>query len=103
MAGNRDSAFAALNIAISLGLSSRNDLLNDTDLSSLKGTPDWDELLARVKETSAATDDPEKARLITPDINNFWIARDLAMADTANRLKIYREHYIDKGSDGLQD
>ena len=49
--------------------------------------------------------DPNKARFVTSDIDNFWRAFDLASKETdkAKRIAIYQAEYLDKGSAGLQD
>jgi hypothetical protein len=54
------------------------------------------------KEVNA---DPDKARFVTSDIQNFWRAFDLASkeADKAKKVAIYQVEYFDKGSAGLQD
>jgi hypothetical protein len=45
--------------------------------------------------------DPEKARLITGDIPNFWRVFDRASLKDAADL--YQHEYIDSGSPGLHD
>ncbi len=49
--------------------------------------------------------DPEKAKFVTSDIDNFWRAYDLAVKETdqAKRIAIYQTEYLDKGSAGLKD
>jgi hypothetical protein len=49
--------------------------------------------------------DPDKARFVTSDIDNFWRAFDLASkeGDKEERIAIYQAEYLDKGSAGLQD
>lgn len=49
--------------------------------------------------------DPDKARLVTSDIDNFWRAFDMASreADRQKRVAIFQAEYLDKGSPGLQD
>ena len=98
-----DSAFKYLSKAKALGWSNKTHLLKDSDLSSLHGTQQWDEFTNSMTEQKSQTGDPLKANLVTSDITNFWYAYDLAQKDTANRLAIYRQYYIDKGSPGLQD
>jgi len=48
--------------------------------------------------------DPDAARLVTSDLDNFWRAYALAIAaDTiAMKEKIYQREYFDKGSPGLK-
>lgn len=48
--------------------------------------------------------DPDKARLVTLDIPNFWQAYDQADKKTgAERIRIFDEQYLAKGSVGLKD
>ncbi|UOE47664.1 DUF2268 domain-containing putative Zn-dependent protease [Mucilaginibacter sp. SMC90] len=104
LSGKADSAMTILKLAINSGYKNAAHLVTDSDLNSLHQMPEWRPLLNSVeKEPKGFTDDPLKAKLVTSDIKNFWIAYDRAQKDTANRLKIYRQYYIDPGSAGLQD
>src|SRR3954454_18311615 len=49
--------------------------------------------------------DPDKAKFVTSDIDNFWRAFDLAQKepDFDKRVAIYQTEYIDKGTAGLKD
>lgn len=49
--------------------------------------------------------DPERARFVTSDIDNFWRAYDLANLepDRSRRVAIYQREYLDRGSPGLRD
>jgi hypothetical protein len=49
--------------------------------------------------------DPDKAKFITSDVNNFWRAFDLAEKEIekAKKINIFQTEYLDKGSTGLQD
>lgn len=53
----------------------------------------------------AVNRDPEKARFVTSDIDNFWRAFDLATreADRGKKISIFQAEYLDKGSAGLRD
>lgn len=53
--------------------------------------------------TQQASDSPEDSKIITSDINNFYHAFDLAVQDTANAEKIFKENYFSVGSPGLKD
>jgi hypothetical protein len=103
LSGNQDSAFAYLKMAKEFGWNNKTHLLKDSDLNSLHASHRWKKLVRSMKETKTWTNDPMKAQLVTTDISNFWQAYDLAQKDTANRLTIYRQYYIDKGTPGLQD
>ncbi|MDQ4121575.1 MAG: hypothetical protein M3209_09030 [Acidobacteriota bacterium] len=56
-------------------------------------------------QTIQPNPDPDKARFITSDIDNFWRAFDLAAkeADREKRIEIFQREYLDKGSIGLKD
>lgn len=47
------------------------------------------------------TNNPDEARIITSDIDNFWWAYDEATPDDG--FKIFREEYFERGSLGLQE
>ncbi|HYP50533.1 MAG TPA: hypothetical protein VEQ34_06290, partial [Pyrinomonadaceae bacterium] len=49
--------------------------------------------------------DPEKAKFVTSDIDNFWRAFDLAAKETdrEKKVEIFQREYLDKGSIGLKD
>lgn len=49
--------------------------------------------------------DPDKAKLVTTDIDNFWRAFDLAAKETdgEKKIAIFQTEYLDKGSAGLRD
>lgn len=103
LAGKPDSAITILNLAATNGYKNVKHLKKDGDLESLHSMPEWNILVKKLEQISTSTKDPRKARLITTDIDNFWKAYDLAKKDTANRIKIYQQYYIDAGTDGLQD
>lgn len=49
--------------------------------------------------------DPDRVKFVTSDIENFWRAFDLALAEPNRdkRIAIFQSEYLDKGSAGLQD
>lgn len=49
--------------------------------------------------------DPDRAKLVTSDIDNFWRAFDAAAKETEKEKKIaiFQAEYLDKGSAGLRD
>jgi hypothetical protein len=49
--------------------------------------------------------DPDAAKLVTSDLDNFWRAYDAAagVSSTDEKEKIYQREYLDKGSPGLRD
>ncbi|MGC4102149.1 gliding motility protein GldB-related protein [Ferruginibacter sp.] len=48
-------------------------------------------------------DDPAKARFYTDDVHNFWYAYDKALKDTVHFKSIFKKHYFDKASRGMND
>jgi hypothetical protein len=103
LAGKADSAMILLRLAVDNGYKNAKHLKEDADLVSLRYRADWGPLIAPLEEISNGTADPTKARVITTDVANFWKAYDLAQADTAHRIAIYRQYYLDAGTDALQD
>ena len=61
--------------------------------------------LAQERTQEKKNQDPAKARLVTSDIDNFWLAYDLAAKATSPEKKreIFQREYFDKASTGLQD
>lgn len=49
--------------------------------------------------------DPNNAKFVTSDIDNFWRAFDLAAKETelGKKIAVYQTEYLDKGSVGLKD
>lgn len=103
LSGKPDSAMTLLRLAISAGFKNSMQLKGDNDLRSLHTLPEWSQMVTRLEKISLGTHDPNRARLITKDVVNFWKAYDIAQTDTAHRADIYRKYYLDKGTDGLQD
>jgi hypothetical protein len=52
-------------------------------------------------DASSVTSDPDEARIITSDIDNFWHAYDTATPE--NDFLVYREEYLRRGSVGLRE
>jgi len=61
-------------------------------------------VFAQIDKTQVSAD-PNKAKFVTSDINNFWRAFDLAQKETdqTKKIAIYQTEYLDKGSVGLKD
>jgi hypothetical protein len=61
--------------------------------------------LSAQTESRELNSDPEKARLVTSDIENFWRAFDLAEKETGAEAKtaVFEREYFEKGSPGLKD
>ncbi|RYY36425.1 MAG: hypothetical protein EOP46_06540 [Sphingobacteriaceae bacterium] len=100
--GDKVQAFASLQKAVNYGYVNFKHLKKDTDLVLLHADPQWKKF-ETMQPPVTSSSNPEKAQLITTDIDNFWRAYDLAQKDTANRARYYKLEYMDKGSPGLQD
>lgn len=61
--------------------------------------------LGAQEQETGTNRDPDQARLVTSDIDNFWRAYDLASRepDRARRVAIFQSEYLDRGSPGLRD
>ncbi|MCD2421501.1 DUF2268 domain-containing protein [Niabella pedocola] len=103
LAGDKDNAFNALKQAINLGYDDKAHIENDKDLLMLHQQSGWASLLAGVPNASLLNDDPEKTAFRTDDIHRFWRAYDAALLDTANYARIFRLHYFDSASAGMED
>ena len=49
------------------------------------------------------SDEPAGSKLITKDIDHFYTAFDLVVAEPARAEEIFKRHYFNKGSRGLED
>ena len=81
-----------------------NDLpaLKDEDsFNFMKQSNRWKNLLKSIKV--AYTTNPKKVKIIDTDVQNFWIAYDLANKNQENAASVYKTNYIDKGTIALQD
>ena len=53
---------------------------------------------------SSMTNDPDEVRLVTSDIDHFWLAYDLSEGKTTEeKISIFESEYFAKGSIGLKD
>lgn len=105
-AGDIKSAFKYLSTAIDLGF--HGDLSVDADLQPLHDQLFWKQLVRRhermEKAYRAVHRNPDKVRISTLDIANFWHAYDLAGSrPAAEWLDIFRQEYFNKRSRGLED
>jgi hypothetical protein len=103
LASQPQPALRALAQAQQLGYNKPAHMRTDTDLLSLRTTPEFGRIVARMVQADARLDDPAQAQLITGDIPRFWRAYDLAAKDTARAEAIFQREYFDKASVGLQD
>lgn len=102
--GNREDALAMAERAAAAGLRGRVMIENDTDMASLAGDPRWIAVLKQVDANDAAyraqRGDPDKARIVTSDIDRFWAIYDRA-AKAADPAALYDVEYLEAGSPGL--
>ena len=103
LASQPQAALQALAQAQQLGFHKVSLVRTDTDLASLRATPEFSRVVGRMEKTEARLADPRQAQLVTSDITRFWRAYDLVARDTAHAAAIYQREYFDKGSPGLQD
>lgn len=103
LAGQPQPALRALVEAQHLGFNRLALVRTDTDLTSLRATPEFAKIVALMQRAEARLADPQQARLVTSDIDLFWRAYDLAAKDPTHAEAIYQREYFDKGSPGLQD
>jgi hypothetical protein len=99
---DKKQAFAYLQKAVDNGYTNFKLLKTDADLDLLHTDAQWKEFEA-MQAPLAGSGNPEKAEIITTDIDNFWTAYDMARKDPENRARYYKEQYMAKGSPGLQD
>jgi hypothetical protein len=100
---NVDSAFILLNKMLEYGFKYKSNLLQDSDFNSLHDNPKWKKLINKISEPKILNSNPKLANIVTKDIHHFWKAYDLSQKDSTNSYKIYKKHYFDKASDGMED
>lgn len=103
LAGQPQPALRALAQAERLGFHKVQLTRTDTDLASLRATPEFTNIVGRMEKAEAQLADPKQAKLVASDIDLFWRAYDLVARDTAHAEAIYQREYFDKGSVGLHD
>ncbi|GAA4030153.1 hypothetical protein GCM10022409_12990 [Hymenobacter glaciei] len=104
LVGQTDLALRELEAAVKAGYRDASQIQSDTDLASLRATPRYQQLLRRLAaHPETVPTDPEKALLVTADIDRFWRAYDHAQRQPDRAVAIYDQEYFDKGSVGLQD
>ncbi|RZM05501.1 MAG: hypothetical protein EOO88_54780, partial [Pedobacter sp.] len=93
--GQKKPAITNLQRAVvDFGYKNYDGLLKDDDLKPIHETPEWKQLINKLKKEKQALNDPHMAQLVTTDIHNFWTAYDLALSDTANRKAIFLREYF---------
>lgn len=101
-AGDIENSFRCLHIAIDkYGFNDDLSLKDTRDFDPLHSDKRWDPLIKSIKV--AHTNDPLKARFYDSDVKLFWKAYDLVQRDTANAYKIYKQQYVNKGSNAFLD
>lgn len=103
LSGQPAAALRALAAAQQHGFNQVAQTREDSDLASLRPTPEFARIVGRMTKIEARQADPQNAKLVTSDITLFWRAYDLAAKDPAHQEEIYQREYFDKGSPGLQD
>lgn len=56
-----------------------------------------------LSQNSRVSKEPRSSEIYTSDIDNFYIAYDLAVNDTINAKRIFKKEYFSKGTKGLKD
>jgi hypothetical protein len=97
-----DSAVHYLKLSIQHGFNDTERLKSDTLFNPVRFNAGWQQAAA-FKPQSYSSANPQNAKLITTDVDNFWRAYDLAQQDTANRLAIYKEYYLKPATPGMHD
>ena len=104
LAGQTDLALRELEAAVQAGYRNAAQIQADTDLASLRAAPRYQQVLRQLAaHPETGPTDPEKAQLVTADIDRFWKAYDHAQRQPDHAMAIYDKEYFDKGSVGLQD
>lgn len=108
LAGDKEAAFQALSDALDHGYDQTAWMSGDSDLESLHSDPRWQLIVERCRKQEAARikrmADPNKAKLVTSNLEHFWEAYDEAQKHPAEeRPGIYAKLYFDRGDEGMTD
>ncbi|UGQ45356.1 gliding motility protein GldB-related protein [Massilia endophytica] len=102
--GKREEALAMAERAAAAGMRGRLMVENDSDLLPLHGDARWAAVLEKISANDAAyralRSDPDRARIVTSDIDRFWSVYDRA-AQAADPGALYDTDYLEPGSPGL--
>jgi len=99
-----DSAFVLLNKMLEYGdFNYKSNLIKDSDLKILHNNKKWKKLLREIPELRSLNSNPDLAKIVTKDIHHFWEAYDLSEQENQNTHTIYKKHYFDKASNGMED
>lgn len=97
-------AWKYLDSAIYYGYTDYVHITEDSDLTALRADKKkWKHIVKLAKKSKNDLTNPDKARLVTTDIHNFWEAYDAVQKDSTKELLLYKTMYFDKASPGLQD
>jgi tetratricopeptide (TPR) repeat protein len=106
LAGDAAKALAYLDRAAGLGFRDAEHMKADTDLASVRPDPRFRTIVERVQENEQAYQrahsDPNRAAIVTSDIDLFWDAYASLQASPHPEGLIENE-YFHRGSPGLQD
>jgi len=106
LAGNAAKALNYLDRAARLGFRDPDHMKADSDLESVRSDPRFLSILQRVQEHQRTYalehGDPDRAAIVTSDIDLFWAAYD-HMQTSQNPEAVIEDEYFQKGSSGLQD
>ncbi|MEN7549127.1 DUF2268 domain-containing putative Zn-dependent protease [Rapidithrix thailandica] len=98
---NLDSAFYCLHKGGKAGFRDLDYLHQNEDFEALKEHRKWKKVLKLVEDNRTAYHDPEKAKVITSDIQRFWKCFD--KIDERNSRDIFEKEYLNPGSLGLKE
>lgn len=99
----KDSALVFIHKAVDLGYNDKLSIINDSDLNSLHGDSEWDNLVKKLKVSKPLNDNPAKVSFFTEDIHRFWKTYDLANKNPTQYKEIFKTNYFDKASIGMND
>lgn len=108
LAGDTEAAFQALRDALAHGYDRTAWMSGDEDLKTLHADARWAPLVERYRKQEAERvkrmGDPNKAKLVTSNLKNFWEAYDEAQKHPAEeRAGVYGRMYFDRGDEGMTD
>jgi hypothetical protein len=106
LTGDAPKALAYLDRSIQLGFRDPDQMKADPDLIALRTHVQFSQLMDRAQANQVAYDaahhDPDRAAIVTSDIDLFWTAYQ-KMQSSPHPEEILEDDYLRRGSPGLQD
>jgi hypothetical protein len=101
--GDTTNAFKMLQLCINEGYIDTLSISEDKDMASLQRYYGWNKVMLSMKKKIQQLKDPKFCKIITTDIDNYWIAYESIKKRKLSDSLLFRQLYFNMASDGLKD